>query len=229
MWEFYIILPLLEIVHSSRSCTYHSDTHWRLPCRIQKRFAQESVVVAKPSHTQTVNSILEETLWEFTISNRMRIGIYTILHYFIQQSSPILQNKPAGERLLWLYVSNTWCHSLSAVYCFKSGGQLDNCICRVCPRCYHCWEEVSSKADEITFFWVMNNVCQTSPTIWLCLSDSFWDLTRRLLFEKVKKEKTALRFKLEIYLHSKYLCFRNRRYIVLYIIVLNSTGSATPT
>lgn len=98
MWEFYIILPLLEIVHSSRSWIYHSDTHWRLPCRIQKRFSQESVVVAKPSHTQTVNSILEETLWEFTISNRMRIGIYTILHYFIQQSSPILQNKPAGEK-----------------------------------------------------------------------------------------------------------------------------------
>lgn len=27
------------------------------------------------------------------------------------------------------------------------------------------------------FFWVMNNVCQTSTPIWFCLSDIFWDLT----------------------------------------------------
>lgn len=50
----------------------------------------------------------------------------------------------------------------------------------------------------------MNNVCQTSPTIWLRLSDSFWDLTRRLLFEKVKEKKTALCFKLEIWIDQSF-------------------------
>lgn len=43
----------------------------------------------------------------------------------------------------------------------------------------HCAERKfhQKKMKLLFFFWVMNNVCQTSTPIWFCLSDIFWDLT----------------------------------------------------